>query len=62
MRRSVMSETTITKEQIAEARKAALAQASEAIAKILDEYEVDLVATPQIADGRIVSQIQLVNK
>ena len=57
-----MSETTITKEQIAEARKAALAQASEEIAKILEQYEVDLVATPQIADGRIVTTIQLVNK
>ena len=57
-----MSETTITKEQIAEARKAALAQASEAIEKILEQYEVALVAEPLIVDGRIVAHARLVNK
>ena len=57
-----MSETTITKEQIAEARKAALAQASEAMEKILEQYEVALVAEPLIVDGRIVAHARLVNK
>ena len=57
-----MSEPIITKEQIAEAKRKNLEAASAAIAAILDEYEVDLVAIPQVMDGRIVAQIQLVNK
>ena len=54
----------VTKEQaraLLEAdTKARIQAAAEAIQAVLQEHECDLVAVPQIVDGRIVAQVQIV--
>lgn len=40
--------------------KARVQAAAEAIQAVLQEHECDLVAVPQIVDGRIVAAVQIV--
>lgn len=50
------------KEQLRQAEAEKLKRVSEQIAAILQANECDLVAVPQIVDGRIVAFVQLVAK
>lgn len=52
----------ITPEQIAAYRQQRVRQCGEKLATLLQEYNCDLIATPQIVDGKIVAVIQLVSK
>lgn len=52
----------ITPEQIAAFRQQRVKQCGEKLATLLQEYNCDLVATPQVVDGKIVAVIQLLSK
>lgn len=52
----------ITPEQIAAYRQQRVKQCGERLAELLREYNCDLVAVPQVAEGKIVAVIQLVSK
>ena len=41
-------------------KQARMKAAAEAIQAVLSEHKCDLVAVPQIVDGRIVAQVQIV--
>lgn len=57
------SKPTLTKEMIEADRQRRLAECRQKVQELLDEYNCDLVAVPQIAaDGRIVAIVQLVAK
>lgn len=52
----------ITPEQIAAFRQQRVKQCGERLAALLQEYNCDLVAVPQVVEGKIVAVIQLVSK
>jgi hypothetical protein len=52
----------ITPEQIAAFRQQRVRECGEKLAALLTEYNCDLIATPQIVDGRIVAVVQIVSK
>lgn len=61
-----MTTDQITPEQIAAFRQQRVKQCGDELAPILravlDKYNCDMIATPQIVDGKIVAIIQLVSK
>ncbi len=52
----------ITKEQIEWERQRRMRECSQRIAQALQELECDLQAVPEIVDGRIVANVQIVSK
>lgn len=52
----------LTKEQIEQFRQHRLRECGEKIAAILREYEAALVGVPRLVDGRIVADVQLIDK
>ena len=57
-----MTTEQITPEQIAAFRQQRVNQCGEKLAELLAEYNCDLVAVPQVIEGKIVAVIQLVSK
>ncbi len=52
----------ITPEQISAYRQQRVKQCGEKLATLLQEYNCDLVAIPQVVEGKIIAVIQLVSK
>lgn len=56
------SQNGSTAQEIAKLQEINLTHAGAAVQAVLDDFNVNIVAAPQIQDGKIVAVIQLVNR
>lgn len=59
---AVKASEPVTKEQIAAWQQKRVADCSKYLSELLEEYDCTLAAIPQIVNGQIVAQVQLVAK